>query len=278
MRGVYGASEAELRQSHDPVAGLRVIALKLLTLLLQPLGTAALALLAALCVWRWRRLSAALMIFALAWLWLWATPLASNAVAASLERRYPAVGAAQAPAADAILLLGGGIEPASPPLRPDFDVSGGGDRVVYAAQLYHAGKAPVIVATGGRLPWTPGTDSEADAMRALLLRLGVPDAAIVREDRSRTTRENMQYSAPRLAQLNAHRVLLVTSAMHMPRAMRNAGVLGVEVIAAPTDVEVLPERSYGALGWLPDAQKLDRSGVAFKEYLGLMYDALFGAR
>lgn len=273
---MYGAIEAELRQSRDAVAGLRVIALKLLTFLLQPLGTAALALLLALMLWPRRALSAALIVFALAWLWLWSTPLASTTLCASLEQRYPALPAQQVPEADAILLLGGGIEPASPPRRPDFDLAGGGDRIIYAAQLYHAGKAPVIVATGGRLPWTPGAASEADAMRALLLRLAVPDAAIVREDRSRTTRENMQYSAAKLAQLNVHRVLLVTSALHMPRSMSNARVLGVEVIAAPTDIEVLPERRYGVLGWLPDAQKLERSGAAFKEYLGLWYDALFG--
>lgn len=277
MRGVYGAIEAELRQSRDSVAGLRVIALKLLTLLLQPLGTAALALLFALVLWRRRRLSAVLSGFALAWLWLWSTPLASSALCASLERRYAALPAEQVPHADAILLLGGGVEPASPPLRPDFDVAGGGDRVIYAAQLYHAGKAPAIVATGGRLPWTPGAASEADAMRALLLRLGVPDAAIVREDRSRTTRENMQYSGQKLVQMNARRVLLVTSALHMPRSMANARVLGVEVIAAPTDVEVLPERSYGVLGWLPDAQKLERSSAAIKEYLGLLHATLLGS-
>ena len=136
------------------------------------------------------------------------------------------------PQADAILLLGGGIEPRSPPRRPDFDLTAAGDRVVYAAQLYRSGKAPTILVTGGRLPWTAGAASEADAMQQMLLRLGVPDAAIAREDRARTTRENMRYSAPKLAQLQARRVLLVTSAMHMPRAMANARILGTRVAAA----------------------------------------------
>ncbi|MFA5938249.1 MAG: YdcF family protein [Sinimarinibacterium sp.] len=255
-----------------------MIALKLLTLVLQPLGTAALMLLLALLLSRRRRLSAGLTAFALTWLWLWSTPLASTALCGGLEQRYPALPADRLPNADAILLLGGGIEPASPPLRPDFDVSAAGDRILYAAQLYRAGKAPRILVTGGRLPWTAGAASEADAMQQMLVRLGVPDAAILREDRARTTRENMRYSAQKLSQLKAQRVLLVTSAMHMPRAMVNARILAVEVIAAPTDVEVLPERRYGLLGWLPDAQKLERSSAAFKEYLGLFYDALFGNR
>ncbi|MEQ1439150.1 YdcF family protein [Fontimonas sp. SYSU GA230001] len=255
-----------------------MMVLKLLTLLLQPLGTAALLLLVALSLWRRRRLALGLVACALAWLWLWATPWASTALCASLERRYAALPAERLPHADAILLLGGGIEPASPPLRNDFDLTAAGDRIVHAAALYRAGKAPVIVATGGRLPWTAGAASEADAMAQALARLGVPDTAILREDRARTTRENMRYSAPKLAQLHARRVLLVTSALHMPRAMANARVLGVEAIAAPTDVEVLPERRYGLLGVLPDAQKLERSSAAFKEYLGLAYDAVFGVR
>lgn len=255
-----------------------MILLKFLTLCLQPLGTALAVLLLSLLTRRWRRLSAALAIFAVAWLWIWATPLASTALRASLEQRYAAMPAETAPQADAILLLGGGIEPAAPPRRPDFDVTAGGDRILYAAALYRAGKAPWIVVTGGRLPWTPGAASEADAMQQMLVRLGVPASAIVREARARTTRENMRYSADLLAQRGARRVLLVTSAMHMPRAMANARVLGVDVIAAPTDVEVLPGRRYGVLGWVPDAQFLERSAAAFKEYLGLGYDRVFGVR
>ncbi|MEW6166112.1 MAG: YdcF family protein [Pseudomonadota bacterium] len=252
-----------------------MIGLKVLTLLLQPPGAAVLALLVALALWRRRRVAAVLVVFALAWLWLWATPPAAQALRSSLEQRYPVLPIDALPSADAIVVLGGGVEPPAPPRRPMLELRAGADRVLHAAELYRAGKAPRIVVSGGRLPWTGGANSEADAMRALLLQLGVPDSAILREDKSRTTRENMRYTAALLSRLEVRRVLLVTSALHMPRAMANAAALGVEVIAAPTDVEVIPGRRFGVLAWLPDAYMLERSAAAFKEYLGLMHHALF---
>jgi uncharacterized SAM-binding protein YcdF (DUF218 family) len=254
-----------------------MITLKILTVLMQPLGTALLALLIALMLWRRHAgLARGLTLAALAWLWLWSMPWVSEALRANLEQRYPMHAAADLPQADAIVLLGGGIEPAAPPRRLDVDVNSAGDRMIYAARLYHAGKAPLIIVSGGRLPWTPGTQTEADAMAALLSRLGVPDSAVLREGRSRTTRENARYTQELLAAHGIHRVLLLTSALHMPRAMQNFETPGVEFIAAPTDVEVV-ERAHGVLDLLSDTRALDGSARAFKEVLGLLHQAVLGA-
>jgi len=259
------------------VSTIEMITLKVLTLLLQPLGTAVVALLLAVLLWRVRAgLARGLVLFALVWLWLWSAPWVSDALRASLERRYPMHAAASMPDADAIVLLGGGIEPAAPPQRLDVDVNFAGDRMIYAAALYHAGKAPRIIVSGGRLPWTPGAQTEADAMAALLQRLGVPDAAILREGRSRTTRENAAYTRTLLSELPVRRVLLVTSALHMPRAMANFATPGLEIVAAPTDIEVV-DRAHGVLDLLPDTRALDGSARAVKEYLGLLHQAVFGA-
>ncbi len=245
--------------------------LKLLTLGLQPVGTALCVLLLALLCWRRRRLAGALVLFALGWLWLWATPLAADALQGRLEQRFAYVEPAALPVADVILVLGGGIEPGAPPQFPAVNLEAAADRVLHAAALYHAGRAPRVMVSGGRLPWTPGSATEADAMHALLRRLGVPAAAILREDRSRTTRENLRHAAPLLRDLQARRLLLVTSAWHMPRALAGAAQLGVEVIPAPTDFEVLPGRRYGVFGVLPDSAALHRSARGFKEGLGLLY-------
>ena len=55
-------------------------------------------------------------------MWAIATPLVANRLAYSLERRFPAVLADQAPQADAIVLLGGALSGARPPERPSFDL------------------------------------------------------------------------------------------------------------------------------------------------------------
>ncbi len=78
------------------------------------------------------------------------------------------------------------------------DMGSAADRVWLAARLYKAGKAPLVLVSGGGDRAVYAT-SEAQAMRELLLDMGVPDAALVLEEDSRNTRENAVFSARVLA-------------------------------------------------------------------------------
>ncbi|MDZ7809401.1 MAG: YdcF family protein [Arhodomonas sp.] len=91
---------------------------------------------------------------------------------------------------------------------------------------------------------------------------------ITLERQGRSTRENAVFTARLLDSMGLERVLLVTSAMHMPRAAASFRGEGVEVIPAATDFEVMPEPPH-VLRWLPDAEALADSSAAIKEYLGL---------
>ena len=64
--------------------------------------------------------------------------------------------------------------------------------------------------------------------------------------------------------------LLVTSALHMPRAVREFARAGMSVTPAPTDFEVA-DAPQDVLQWLPSADALESSGRAFKELLGLLH-------
>lgn len=107
---------------------------------------------------------------------------------------------------DAIVVLGAPLvrDHLTPPLV---------ERVEAAAQLYHAGGAPRVVATGGV---TRGaTRSEAAAMAEALRERGVPDVLV--EDRSQTTAENALFTAALLGKV---RVWIVTQPFHGRRAAR----------------------------------------------------------
>ena len=73
--------------------------------------------------------------------------------------------------------------------------------------------------------------------------------------------------------LGARRVLLVTSALHMPRALAAFQVVfagsGVTVVPAATDAEALGDEPELRTAWLPDARSLEWSSRSVKEYLGL---------
>ena len=64
-------------------------------------------------------------------------------------------------------------------------------------------------------------------------------------------------------------VLLVTSAIHMPRSVAVFRAAGVNVIPAPTDITVLDTRYDGLFGWLPAIGALGATSRAVHEYIGL---------
>ena len=113
---------------------------------------------------------------------------------------------------------------------------------------------------------------ESSVMAELLQQLGVPAAAILQETRSRTTRENRDFSLPILQANGIRRILLVTSALHMPRALALFRATALDVIPAPTDFEIHTPDNTHPLRWLPDAQALADGSRAFKEYLGRWVD------
>ena len=104
-------------------------------------------------------------------------------------------------------------------------------------------------------------------MRVLLHDLGVPDAAMLLEGNSRTTQENARFTTDLLRQRGIDHILLVTSAMHMRRAVAHFEAVGLRVVPAVTDFEA--NQVSGVLGWLPDAGALDKSGRGLKELVGV---------
>lgn len=241
---------------------------KLLPLFIYPLGLAILlALLAALAAWRGHRGGAAgLALLGVLVLWIPATPVFSDFILDTLENRYPPLPVTALPEAGAIVVLGGNIAE-SGKRRETLDLDAAFDRLQHGLALYRAGRAPVLVVSGGG---APGRVTEADVMAELLREYGVPDAAIVRETTSRNTRENGVNTAAFLKERAITRVILVTSAFHMERALAVFRRLGIETVPAATDYRAdLRPAEMPLLEWLPHAETLYASTLAVREYLGM---------
>ena len=203
----------------------------------------------------------------------------------SLESQYPPL--TTNPNADAIIILGGGLNPGLPP-RQHPEVDEAGDRIYHAAFLYHKGYAEKIVASGGwvALYWDSGPDrSEAQDMSTMLQALNVPENVILLEPNSENTRENAIFTAELLQQESIESVILVTTARHMPRAVKTFEKAGVEVIPAPTDYFVTGDpditsgtldQNFKPLNAVPQSQFLDVTTSSIKEYVGLLYYQMRG--
>ena len=195
------------------------------------------------------------------------TPVADRLIG-SLESRHPPKTIASVPNAELIVVLGGGIElPISPRVESEFNDAG--DRLYYATQLYKAGKAQKVLLSGGNVVRQPSVKPNAFYSSALLEEWGVPANAIIIEGKSRNTHENAAETRA-LLKISEPRILLVTSAYHMRRAVALFKKQGLTVFPAPTDIQATEIQMYGLLRWLPRYEALTKSTLALKEYLGYL--------
>jgi len=221
------------------------------------------------------------LIVAFLLLWLSSTRWVSYALTRSLEWQHlPTV---PIPKAEAIVVLGGGVDSQSSP-RPLPEVNQAGDRIIYGAWLYNEGYAERVLLSGGVVSWIdPETSkTEAQSMADLMIILNMPEDAFLLEEQSRNTYENAFYTRKMLDEVGINKILLVTSAAHMPRSMRLFEAQGFEVIPAPTDFRVTEadwrflfeaEPIEQVFHWIPSAYNLYVTTVMLKEYVGMMiYD------
>ena len=234
---------------------------------LNPLviGLAAIALCGVCAFFRRRRLCMTLVVASIVWFWFWSMPITYQWIGGALEREWPIVKAEEAPKADAIVLLGGGMG-ANTNDCPYAEMWSAADRVWHAARLYKAGKAPIIIPTGS---------GERQSALPLLLDFGVPESAIIVEDQARNTEENAKFVEAILATKgakNTKRVLLVTSAWHMRRSMLmyKKYAPSLEIIPAATDYEAttLAEPGFCFKDIWADAGTIYSNSCMFKECIG----------
>lgn len=148
-------------------------------------------------------------------------------------------------------------------------------RCLRAADLYHAGPPCPIYVSGGKVDPSDFGPPLAVLMRDFLIQLAIPAEQIRLEDQSSTTHENAVNTAAMLKQHGIARVVLVTDATHLPRAVQCFEAAGIEVVPAGC--------SYHAdgLSWtlatiLPSAGAAGGVQAAAHEWLGLLYYRLSG--
>jgi uncharacterized SAM-binding protein YcdF (DUF218 family)/glycosyltransferase involved in cell wall biosynthesis len=126
--------------------------------------------------------------------------------------------------ADAIVVFAGGVG--------ESGKAGGGvqERVARAVELYHAGHAPAIVFSSGYV----FTLREAEVMKAIAVANGVPDHAIVLEERAANTHENVVNTNRILAERGWRSILLVSSPYHMRRATMSWRKSAPSIAVTPT--------------------------------------------
>jgi uncharacterized SAM-binding protein YcdF (DUF218 family) len=254
---------------------MRLFLSKFIPLFVLPDGITCMLLVIVVVTLRKRpRLARACAVSALFVLLIASNPAISQMLMGFLESRGRISG--PLPHTDAIVVLGGGAQSDRPP-RPAIQVSSAtANRLLYAVKLYREGKAPVVILSGGS--WARHIVPESSLMAEIIETMGVPGGALIEEPTSRNTVENALATTAIAKKLKIHRILLVTSAYHMPRALVLFRQLGIDAIPAPCDFSTdTPSTLTNYVGWeftalvcLPSADALQRTTVALRELFGLI--------
>ena len=225
-------------------------------LILPPVGPMLIALLGVILVKRRPVLARMFVIAGVGSIWLLSTPFISNAIA-GLAQHYPPIDLRLAADAQAIVILGGGGQRA---FAPEYGGPSADalllERLNYGAFLAHKTGLPILVT---------GFFIEAQAMHDTLRRNYGIDPRWV-DNRAYDTFENARNSAQLLKADGVHRIILVTHASHMWRAVHEFTDAGLEVVPAPLGMRV--DHEPGLSRYMPNASALDRSSAAVNELLG----------
>jgi uncharacterized SAM-binding protein YcdF (DUF218 family) len=184
-----------------------------------------------------------------------------------LEQRFPSWVASGSPP-DGIIILGGAIDPERSAARGMVSLNAGAERVTEIAALARRFPDAGIVFTGGSANLVFAGLPESAFMLDLLESFGIARTRVQLEERSRNTAENARFTKLLIDPKPGERWLLVTSAMHMPRAVGTFRKAGFPVEAYPVDWNT-NGWSDVAKGPLWPVRGLDMTDFAMKEWVGL---------
>lgn len=249
------------------LVGGKVIFEKTLTALISPTGLVwlALSVMVYFCLLLRQSWPAIMGLFCWLILTILGNGIVANQLIHSLESSFQEVDPLKAEPYDFIFVLGGGT---TTNLGDRVQATSAGDRIVMAARMYHAGKAKKIVCTGQQLSRTTEADLHPyEEAFQLLQGLKVPDEVLSKIPGLNTS-EEMQNASKLLKQKNMPdaRVGILTSAWHLPRALRLADANGLSAEGIPADFlsnHFIPNPGIV----IPSGHSLSISARALKEYL-----------
>jgi uncharacterized SAM-binding protein YcdF (DUF218 family) len=185
-----------------------------------------------------------------------------------LENRFPPWDAAHG-APDGIVVLGGAIDPEISAARGQVTLKEAAERITVAVELARRYPAARIVFSGGNSNLFMAGPTEATFAARLWANLGVAPNRIILEKLSRSTAENAAFTKHLVAPKPGGYWLLITSAMHMPRAIGAFRKAGFPVEAYPVDYQTTGPRDLLSIsGTLMGG--IGKTDAAVHEWLGLL--------
>jgi uncharacterized SAM-binding protein YcdF (DUF218 family) len=173
---------------------------------------------------------------------------------------------------DFIILLGGYSNFQTAMGKSEFQLElKGGNRLITTLNLYNKGIGKRIILTGGSGKLLGEKYGEAEYVATFLKTLGLPDSALIVENKSRNTWENAMFSKQIVDSLQKNAsCLLVTSAFHMPRSKACYDKAGLPTTIYPTDYYRQKHDNLVKLLLEPSSSKLFAWEALIHEWIGVI--------
>jgi uncharacterized SAM-binding protein YcdF (DUF218 family) len=223
-------------------------------------------LLVLLTIWARRREKKVSFILGMITLFFYLTsiPIVSDMLVKSLESRYSP---SRSLDGDVIVMLCGGATSNTPDINGLGNLSASSsNRLLTVARLHRLTNLPILI-SGGQV--FESSASEAVIAKRYLIDLGFSSEKIIVEDSSRNTAENARHISEILNKNNFSKPILVTSAYHMERSVRNFKKVDITVQPYPTDYLINYDASINILSFIPSHNSLSNVYSCLKEYIGL---------
>lgn len=198
---------------------------------------------------------------------LFSTRAGALLLVAPLEHQNPPLLTQPGDAQAIVVLASGRLSNAPEAAAQDLPSATALVRLRYAAQLHRGSNLPILVSGGN-----PDGDAESEAVlmaRSLLDDFGV--IATWQESLSNNTTENAIYSTRILHQAGVHRLLLVTDAIHMPRALASFHYADASMLIIPAPTMFFSTERRSINDFLPSGEGLRRSSYAVHEWIGMLW-------
>jgi uncharacterized SAM-binding protein YcdF (DUF218 family) len=210
-----------------------------------------------------------LLITATAIFLITSNPLISDQMMGYLEAGQLKKPVDEVQKADAIIVLGGMLTTIKTSKGLDFEWSDP-DRFFGGIELIRADKAPLLIFTGGKLPWQKINLTEGEVLAKYAENFGINPSLIQITKKVENTEDEAKAVKELLTPKNQNKIILVTSTFHMPRAKWLFEKQGFIVQPYPVDFKVGANR-ITLLDFLPSANAMKDFEFALREILARAY-------
>ena len=195
-------------------------------------------------------------------------PIFSNRLIAYLEHNYQLKNISEVDTADAIVVLSGMVRTIQTNEVLSYEFSESVDRIFAGIDLFKENKAPSLILTRGTVPWSVGKP-EGEYLRDVAIKYGVPRKNILLTENVQNTDQEAK-SVKKILTIDAPKVILVTSAFHMPRAQKVFEAVGIRIVPFPVDFRNASSK-LTFMHFMPSARSIWETSFFVKEMIGRTY-------